>query len=127
MNTQNLLATAAGLAVGYFIFGNKKGSVGSTKTIPYRIFEGYDWYKGVPLYRVESAPETEDEYVGEWATTKQEVQPELIDVLKKTLKGEKRKTFESLLRLGDSVELAYITAKNHKYPDSEMYRFAYEN
>lgn len=127
MKTENILAAGAGLAIGYFIFGKKSASVGAVKTMPYRIIEGYDWRKGKPLYRVESAPETKNEYVGEWATNKEEAQAELIDVLKGSLKGEKRKTFISLMKLGDSVELAYITAKNSEYPDSEMYRFAYEN
>ena len=34
MKTENILAAAAGLTLGYFIFGKKSASVGAVKTMP---------------------------------------------------------------------------------------------
>ena len=50
------------------------------KKLDYYIFEGYDHYNNYPLYRVESTDKNDDEYVGEWNTTKAEAEKELNDL-----------------------------------------------
>lgn len=49
----------------------------------YYIFEGVDNLNGNPLYRVESTSESENEYVGEWHTDRNDAEKELNSLSKK--------------------------------------------
>ena len=53
----------------------------------YHIFEGMNSRNGNPIYRVESNFDSENEYVGEWHTSKSEAEEELADCSSKYAKG----------------------------------------
>ena len=53
----------------------------------YHIFEGMNHRNGNPIYRVESNFDSENEYVGEWHTSKSEAEEELADCSSKYAKG----------------------------------------
>jgi hypothetical protein len=52
--------------------------------LTYKIFEGYDWSTGKPLYHVTGM---NNDYVGEWHTTKKEAQKEMQSLRKTTVTG----------------------------------------
>jgi hypothetical protein len=86
---------------------------GRRASFKYKIFEGYDHYKGRPLYQVTGV---NNDYVGEWHTLKKDAQAELRGLTKTghSARGrraaERRRTYKTLAGLqramGDRVHVS---------------------
>ena len=53
-----------------------------SKPSKYYIFEGFDHFKQIPLYQVNSGKDNENEYVGEWHTDRKDAEKELEGLTK---------------------------------------------
>jgi len=92
---------------------------GGEITSEYYIHEGHDHFKNKPLFRVESSPESDNEYVGEWHDNKIDAETEL----KSMQKNKNQKIYEVFIDMGNEGTRTIADFETEKEAKNFIYEY----